>query len=397
MNDDDYGNLLLRPLDTGAPDGPSKIDVAKAMKDGLRVRRVRAWSSAAAVAGVAVAITGGVLVLRPPAPQTPPALPADPALPTACTPSMLPMGDAKSASVNAGDPSGTYLVGTSEPVDGGDHDVLVWRNGKLVAAVPQKSPKVAMEDINASGIAVGSTVAGNTEPYALHDGEITRMKGTGNPVAINDAGVVAGDTEGARSGSVPQRWSSWDAEPELMVLPDGMTEGQAFDITEDGTILTALGSRAASALYLWHADGSIERIAPPKAAPGKEAEVRAIAIHFGWVYAEVASSVRGSAGFGAAVSALHRYEPGSRTWQKLNDDRYVVQVPAVQRRGGGFIQDAPVVYVGDQILRLPKLEKYEDDSFGVTFISEDARVVAGSNMSGIAAERPVVPIIWRCD
>ncbi|MEU4693164.1 hypothetical protein [Actinoplanes sp. NPDC023714] len=390
MNEEEYGNLLLRPLDTGGPDGPSKVDVGRAMRDGLRVRRVRAWSSAAVAAGVAVVITGGVLVLRPQAEEMTPALPADPTLPRACTAAALPTGRATSASVEAGDPGGTYLVGSSEPVDGGDHDVLVWRNGELVATVAQRSPKVSMQDINASGVAVGATVAGNTIPFAYHDGEITRMKGVGNAVAINDAGVVAGDTEGAPDAARPQRWSSWDAEPEPMPLPAGMAGGEAYDITEDGTILVGLWGKQDSGPYLWHADGSLERILPPVADPdpGKGSGVGPIAIHFGWIYAERTRD--------DARSALYRYEPGSRTWQKLSDDRYAVQVPAVQRRGGGFIQDDPAVYVGDRVLKLPKLKRYDDDSFGVTFISENARVAAGSNLSGDAAGRPVVPVIWRC-
>ena len=55
MNDEEYGVRLLRPLDTDAPDGPSRINVAKAMGDGLRARRVRTWSTALAVtAGIGV-------------------------------------------------------------------------------------------------------------------------------------------------------------------------------------------------------------------------------------------------------------------------------------------------------------------------------------------------------
>jgi hypothetical protein len=397
-NDDDYGTLLLRPLDNGTPAGSNRIDVTKAMRNGRRVRRVRTWSTGAAVtAGVAVAVTGGVLVLRPPVAALPPVLPADPGLATSCTAAALPIGDEKSASVDAGDPSGTYLVGSSEPVHGGDQDVMVWRDGKLIANVPQRNPQVGMLDINASGIAVGSTTAGNSEPYAYHDGKVSRMKGTGTPVAISDAGVVAGDSE---SGSewVPQRWSTWDAEPEKMRLPAGMTNGQAFDMTEDGSILTTLMGDTGGGMYLWHADNSVEKIEPPKAGPKEKAEIRPIAIHFGWIYANVQMSAGNSSnGMPAPVGGnIYRYEPSSKTWQKLASERDAAQIPAVQRRGGNFIADKPSVYVGKEILKLPVLKKYQDDAFGVTVISENGRIAAGSNMSGVAAERPVVPVIWRC-
>jgi hypothetical protein len=395
MNDDDYGNLLLRPLDTGAPAGPGRIDVARAMRNGRRSRRVRAWSAGSALtAGLAAAVTGGVLALQPPAAEWAPALPVDPALPSSCTASALPMGAAKSAGVEAGDPSGTYLVGASEPVYGGDNDVLVWKDGKLVAAVAQRNPQVGMLDINVSGVAVGSTLAGRLKPYAFHDGEVSRMKGTGSAIAINDAGVIAGDTETAEA-AVPQRWSSWDAEPVMMPLPAGMTTGQAFDLTEDGTILTSLSDGTHDGTYLWHADDTVERIEPPEVAPNVRAGIRPVAIHFGWIYAEVTGQVAGSSGPGAQ-STLYRYEPESRTWQRLSPDPWSVQVPAVQRRGGGFIADKPRTYVGDRVLELPTLTRYEDDAFQVRAISSNGRLAAGSNLSGVAADRPVVPLIWRC-
>ncbi|MBB2945330.1 hypothetical protein FB565_005063 [Actinoplanes lutulentus] len=400
VDDEDCGALLLRPLGHGTPDGVARVDVAKAMRDGLRARRARAWSTAVAVtAGVAVVVTGGLLVLRPQNQALPPVLPADPSVPASCTASALPAGDAKSAEVNAGDPSGRYLVGASEPVEGGDHNVLVWRDGKLVADVAYQGPRVSMTDINASGVAVGATTGGVTLPYAYESGRVTRMKGAGNAVAINDAGIVAGDTEPVIKDPQPQRWASWDAEPELMPMPAGMTAGQAFDITEDGTILTSLWSRNVGGIYLWHADGTVEKVEPPKAAPGHEVFAGPLAFHFGWLYAEVRTpSLNSSESTPEArtVGSNYRYDPASRTWQDLGTKSYSVQVPAVQRRGGGFLQNKPTVYVGKKVLTLPPLAKYDDDAFKVAFISADARVVAGSNLSGVAAERPVLPIIWRC-
>ncbi|WP_229073988.1 hypothetical protein [Actinoplanes sp. DH11] len=397
MNDEEYGALLLRPLDSGTPDGPSAVDVRKAMRDGLRVRRVRTWSAAATVtAGVAAVVTGGVLALAPPRTpdRLPPVLPADPGVPAACTPAALPTGAAGSAGVTGGDPTGVYLVGTTEPVAGGAHGVLVWRDGKLVEEIASTSPKVSMTDINTSGTAVGATVEGTTTPFALHDGAVKRMKGTGSAVAINEAGTIAGETE-SRSGRLPQRWASWDAEPQMMPMPDGMTGGQAYDITEDGTVLTSVGDGTRNRAYLWHADGSVEPIDPPDLGPDQEF-VQPLAFRFGWVYAQVNTPAVSRTGPGGLGQSIYRYEPGSRTWQQLTTESYAVQVSGPHRMANMFMQDEPAVYVGKEVLRLPPLKLHDDDSFSVTVVSDNARVVAGANLSGIAAERPVHPVIWRC-
>ncbi|MBB2945323.1 hypothetical protein FB565_005056 [Actinoplanes lutulentus] len=395
MNDEDYGVLLLQPLKAGNPDGPTRIDVAKAMGDGLRARRLRTWSTAMAVtAGMAAIVTAGMLVLTPPRhndenlPQ--PVLPADVALPAACTVDTLPVGDATSAGVTGGDPSGTYLVGATEPVFEGDFDLLVWKDGKLVADVEYEGPRVEMKDINGVGEAVGSTNAGTIKPYAYRDGKVRPMKGVGTTIAINDAGMIAGDTEHVTEEPHPQRWSSWDAEPEAMPLPDGITGGAAYDITEDGTILTALftgsyTSRASTrGAYLWHADGEIEAIGAPEMDIEQPVNVQPIAFRYGWVYAVAGTD---------EIQSLFRYDPVSKVWQKINDEPYSAQLPA---GGPQALGPRPKVYIGKEMFELPTVEKYGDDSFMIESVSEDAQVIAGSNMSGVAADRPVVPIIWRC-
>ncbi|WP_433828300.1 hypothetical protein ACQP2E_02655 [Actinoplanes sp. CA-015351] len=390
MNDEDYGALLLRPLKTGTPDGPTRIDVAKAMGDGLRARRVRTWSTVTAVtAGLAAIVTGGVLVLMPaPAPDEElpqPVLPADVALPSSCTVDTLPAGDAKSAGVTGGDPTGTYLVGATEPVYNGDFDVLVWKNGKLVADVEYEGPRVEMTDINGIGDAVGRSNEGIPKPYAYQGGKVRPMKGIGTPIAINDAGVIAGGTEHAVDEPYPQRWSSWDAEPEPMPLPDGITSGYAFDITEDGTILTALDSVTKTrGAYLWHADGEIEAIAAPAMDIDQPVNVWPIAFRYGWVYAAAGTD---------AQQSLFRYDPISKFWQKINDEPYSAQLPAGGPQG---LFASPKVYIGKEMFALPTVEKYGDDYFMIESLSEDASVIAGSNISSVAADRPVDPMIWRC-
>ncbi|MEU8237994.1 hypothetical protein AB0C07_07115 [Actinoplanes missouriensis] len=399
MNEDEYGTLLLRPLDT-EPDATGRIDVAKAMRNGLRARRVRTWSTGAAVTtGLAVAVTSGILVLRPHPEALPPPLPADPGVPAACTAAELPLGTATSAAVNGGDPTGSVLVGETEPVAGGDGDVLVWRDGKLAEHVTYTGPRVSMGDINTAGIAVGATTEGTVMPYVLHDGTVTRLKGTGNAAAINEAGLIAGDAETNQGEGVPQRWASWTAEPEAMPMPPGYTAGTAWDVTEDGTIITSLYGGDLNGMFLWHRDGTVEAVRSPQPEKGdQKVYVEPRAYHYGWIYAEVRMLLEPSTRQSPAAlnPRMFRYDPSSRTWEKLLDEVTAAQIPGPHRKADWFIQGEPAVYVGKQVMALPRLEKYPDDSFGVAFISENARIAAGSNLSGIAAERPVQPIIWRC-
>ncbi|MEU7901316.1 hypothetical protein [Actinoplanes sp. NPDC049118] len=426
MNEEEYGRLLLRPLDA-EPDTPSRVDFAKAVRDGRRGRRWRVWSVGAGVTAVIAAATaGGVLAAGPtgdkampmPAPtpvpsssfqvdppltpSTPPvpsgyakppgpvmrpeptgssglALPRDPALPSSCTAEGLPTRKARSSDVTGGDPTGRYLVGRTEPVAGGEMDVLVWRDGDLIDRIKQSGAPATMSDINGSGLAVGGTDGYAPRPYFYRDGQVRRLPGGGRAVAVNEAGTIAGEYEFA-ARSRPQRWSSTTAEPELMPLIDGATDGEALDMNEDGTILVTLRSVVmADQTYLWFADGSIQKVSSPTADPAKRQWFEPRGFHYGWIYGEmVFSSPTGD----SSDRQVYRYEPASGTWQTVDDPTGTGQLP-----GFGFAHSQASIIIGRTAHVLPR----PSAKWGVVLnvVSEDGRIVAGVSDSQAT--------IWRCE
>jgi hypothetical protein len=401
MNDDEFGALLLRPL-AGEPAGPPRIDVAKAMRDGRRLRRRRWWTGGTAFAAVtATAVAGGVLAAATDPDKPRPDLPPDPILPAACVLEVLPLGAHKSVDVTGGDPSGTYLVGSSDPVYGKKHAVLVWRDGKLIADVPVPGDELTMSDINGSGIAVGSTNGVPFYPVIYRDGKVSKLRGgLGRAVAINDAGVIVGML-GKYGEEVPARWATPDAEPQPLPI-EGVQAGpfaqQVVDLAEDGTIAGSGGGGLSDGGYLWLPDGSRHGIKLPK-IPGA-AGFKPGAFRHGWLYGLVMLRVS-AASSGPAVMdgdgmTPYRYDPRTETWQKLPDPPYGVQIA-----GGANLSALadPKIYVGDQILSLPPYAPAVEngDAFDIHALSDDARIVGGSTLSGRAdPELDLRPLLWRC-
>ncbi|MFC7530504.1 hypothetical protein [Actinoplanes sp. GCM10030250] len=390
MRDEELGRLLLRPLDT-EPAEPSRIDVSAAMRDGRRGRWWRNWMAAAGVTAViATATTGGVLAFGGSDPAPLPPLPPDPNVPSACTFEVLPMGEETSAEVRAADPSGTYVVGQGDPFYEGKNNLMMWRDGDLIAHVRQTGKPVLMSDVNGSGVAVGSTDGWPTVPYVYRDEKISRLRGTGQAIAVNDAGMIAGTEETSRR-YVPQRWASPDAEPEIMKMPAGITNGRVWDMAEDGTILVSVsGSMTTSEEpYLWYADGRVERIPPP---PGTtDQSFGMTAFHHGWIYGY--SSGSASSGVSGPYTFVHRYDPVSQTWETVDAGVLPAQVPGA----GGPLTGEVSVIVGREIVTLPTERRTDDDGFLVESISGDARIMTGTVLSLSASDIPARPILWRCE
>ncbi len=379
MNDDEYGALLLRPL-RGEPAGPSRIDPARAMREGRRRRRGWFAGGAAFAAVTATAVAGGVLATAGGPDEPPIPLPPDPAMPAACTVERLPMGGYGMAEVRGGDPSGRYLVGSSDPVAGRKQAVLVWRDGKLIDDVMMPGTSVVMADINRSGVAVGTTVEGVSIPYVYRAGKISKLRGgSGEAIAVNDAGVIAGSLmKGGRV--VPVRWATADAEPEP--LPAGFD--RISDLAEDGTI----AGRTEGGAALWLPDGSLRQIESPGSAG-----FTPVVFRHGWLYGMMAGSSSGP-----AQPNPYRYDPRSGTWQRLGTGSFTVQLagPGTME---SFASAVPEVFVGGRTLKLPPYQPAVayGDAFIVESISDDFRTIGGSSVSGFAdPERPIQPLLWRC-
>jgi hypothetical protein len=383
MNDDEYGALLLRPLITEPP-ATTRIDVAEAMRSGRRHRRARSWFTLSGLAALTAATaTGGVLALTGTNPTPKPDLPPDPAIPAACIVSRLPTGGAASAAVTGGDPTGTYLVGTTNPDAGKERAVLVWRDGELVASVPQTGKYPVMSDINSSGVAVGSTPEMTYLPYVYRDGKVSRLKGIGTAAVINNAGTIAGTRYDGRT-AIPVRWAGPDAEPELVRLPAGTDSGEAVGITEDGTIAVTVtsGGSFLEQTWLWLPDGTLKPIEAPRNTRFSAAYYR-----FGWLYGGLAEPVQGGTasprpGMGEGFQThAYRYHVDTGTWQKMPDGLASLSA-----------------FIGKKIFTFPEpAPKAAEDAFLLDYVSEDARTAGGHSFSTMAnPDHPSAALMWRC-
>lgn len=419
MNDDEYGRRLLRPLATEPPT-PTRIDTVEAMRLGRRARRTRFWSRISGLTAVtAAAATGSALALTGSTGHPKPHLPPDPTIPSACTAVQLPTGGTAVATVTGGDPSGTYLVGTTNPNTEKQRTVLVWRDGKLVASVPRTGRTPVMSDINASGVAVGSTSESPFVPYIYRDNQISRLPGTGMAQAINDAGMIAGTRQLSASKEIPVRWAGPDAQPEVMKLPDGALGGKAVDITADGTVVVRLSTRTyLEKTYLWLPDGTVRPIGAPPAGKGQTTRFWAVYSRFGWLYGDMAafesprsfpsgqpdlpagspSYPTGSAqptdpdqphGAYAYNTTPYRYNVASGVWQKLPKG----EAPQMEM---SFI--TLQAYIGRQLFTFPApAGSRADDGFQITFVSDDGRTAGGGSLSQRAdPNHRDAPFLWHC-
>jgi hypothetical protein len=387
MNDDDYGALLLRPLITEPP-ATTRVDVAEAMRTGRRHRRARSWFTFSGLTALTAATaTGGVLALTGTDPTPKPDLPPDPVPPAACTAVRLPTGGAASAAVTGGDPTGAYLVGTTNPDAGKERAVLVWRDGRLTASVPLSGKLPVMSDINSSGVAVGSSPEMTYLPYVYRDGKVSRLKGIGMASVINNAGTIAGTRYDGKT-AIPVRWAGPDAEPELMRLPAGTDSGKAVDITEDGTIAVTLssGGPLVEHTYLWLPDGTVRQIEPPPTGKGAANRFSASHYRFGWLYGGVVEPAQH--GTAPAVPEMggfevhaYRYHVDTETWQKMPD-------------GLGPLS----AFIGRKIFTYPEpAAKSPEDAFLLGYVSEDARTAGGHSFSNRAnPDHPAAALMWRC-
>jgi hypothetical protein len=407
MNDDEFGALLLRPL-AGEPAGTPRIDVARAIRDGRRMRRRRWWSGGTAlIAAITATVVGGSLLLSPAQQDDKhvlPDLPPDPPVPTACTASLLPMGGNRAVQVTAADPSGRWQAGTTDPNSywPDKRKLLVWHDRRLVTMTSGAELGIALSDLNSAGVGVGRRDGQKDTPYLYRGGELTTLKGgDANAIAINDAGMIAGEV-GAFNHERPARWASPEAGPERLPLPPGAGFTRVQDITPDGTVVGEVDDEA----YVWPAGGGYRKLEPPPPpsdttkgaepiAPGLSPDrplIRPMGFSFGWLYATVT--------YGAGRPAfLYRLDLASGTWQPVGKHDRSAQLTAAGL-SDNWAQEDPAVWVGRRKLELPKYDpalRNRLDAFAIRGVSDDVHVVSGTAFSSVAdLAKPLQPIIWEC-
>jgi hypothetical protein len=411
VNDDEYGSRLLNPL-RGEPAGPPAIDVVRAMREGRRMRSRRWWAGGSALAALlAAGLTGGLLVAnREPEPS--------PIRPAACTAAALPIGKHRDVEVTGADPSGAWIVGTTAYKEGGPtpNSILVWHNGELVTDVKptelrKGSDGVRMADINASGIAVGANTDGYPDPYVIEGGKIRKLAGgLGEADAINDAGVIVGKA-GPPNQERPVRWTSPDADPVPLPLPDDprSVRSRVTDITPDGTVIGTINWKA----YLWRPDGAHGYLETPAVEGRRVNGFTPMVQREGWLYGALHTAAPDSKTPSRPPNGraeVYRYELSTGAWQKVTDDWKQAQLAGAGPEGENPLQAEPKIYVGQSVLELPPLappaplpaSAPSDLSPGgsrVDFLSDDARVAAGTATdfrNGKLSDRRSVPVIWRC-
>src|SRR6266508_2723411 len=105
MSDEEYGAVVLRPL-AGEPRAPSMVDIARALADGRRRRRVRKIKVYCASTAAAVLVLAGGAALVAPRPDARPPLVAEssPAVPQPSPPTQ-PSAPAPTAQPSASHPA----------------------------------------------------------------------------------------------------------------------------------------------------------------------------------------------------------------------------------------------------------------------------------------------------
>ncbi|MBL7258761.1 hypothetical protein [Paractinoplanes lichenicola] len=394
MTEDDRAVRILRTL-PDEPPAPSTVDVTRTMAEGRRRRRVRRWSGGVALAAVtAVAAGGGTMAVaalqEEPVPTPTTSTVAVAPTPKNCRVTLLPSRGISKALVTAGDPSGRYLAGRVYPEQGHAQTVL-WKDGKLLPTVSMPGADASWDDINSSGLAVGSSFDGDQQQAFTSFQGVTRLPG-GRSVAaaVNDAGVVVGMLGDPFADGVPVRWASPKAAAEKLPLPAGYTRGDARMIDEDGTIAGRISrGKGLGTGYLWLPDGT-GRLIPP---PGDNDFFWPESISDGVVYGRAG---RESANASSREFASYAYGVATGTYKKLPAD---LDPPALGAANGWVlgvrgITDT-VIVAGDTVVKLPRYKGMKE--YVVSAFSADGTVAAGyttdtDKIEGVANR----PVRWNC-
>lgn len=284
--------------------------VADVRQGALRRRRRNRILGGAAVAVGAVLVTSAIAagglrsVAGPensvgtggpsPSPSTAPPVPVN------CRVEKLPVpaGHPRSM-VTGGDPSGRFLVGRAYASTGytDRHPLLIW-DGDRMTTVDMPGSDESFNDVNGSGVAVGSSfgTGDRTSAYVYRDGRLDALRppagGAGASVAataVGEDGTIAGSA-GDVGQYRPLVWRDTGAPAQPLPLPDGLPSGKASDVDTDGTVLgtvSDLGSPGHEPVdrgYVWKPDGT-GRLLPLPQIDGRPAQSLWVStIHQGIVF-----------------------------------------------------------------------------------------------------------------
>ncbi|HKE66447.1 MAG TPA: hypothetical protein VKB59_17585 [Micromonosporaceae bacterium] len=416
--DEDTVGQLVRRLDE-EPRSASRVDVARAMNDGRRLRRVHRVAlpaaAAAAVAAIAIAVpfalggatgTGAptaagktptktatavsppvsapsptaIPTYRPTAP--PPSRAGAPPVPASCSGRFLPLPQGVSAAIiTDGDSTGRYLVGYAT---GRSHSYqpILWTDGTptlLDADASYGSPVVNSHgEVAGSGLSVtGTTVEWVAWTYG--DGTVTRLLhgDTSYMVAgINDNGDVL-------ALPMPQFEDGTQDPPFVPLAPvvlngdnvrhlDSVPDADATDfqgsIDNDGTVVG--GANQSGNAYVWDPQGHISQLAGPSAYS------YASSIRNGFV---LGGSGRDNPDLPGLFLAA-RWDLGTGKAKSFHD--VTLSAAATITSSGWFAGNndkGPVAVFGDTVRQLPRVPGAVDwtqFAFAAT-MSDDGHIIGG--------------------
>jgi hypothetical protein len=287
--------------------------------------------------------------------------------------------------VFAMDPSGRHIVGrTRGGGDPSDLDLVVWTDGRPRRVdLPGDSYQIP-EDVNAAGIAVGTTTFGTLggpmehRAWQYRDGAATTLPLT-EAFGVSDDGVVDGTHERR-----PALWSPGAAAP----TPLATSTGDAYDITPDGrTIVGMTGTGSSLRPYVWSADGTPRELPLPTIDGRPALGAGASSVTGDWVtgFATTWQSDRGLP-----------VRWNLRTGEVTAFPRYDLGGAAVS--DGGVLsakEDRHAVLLGGpRTLTLRRLDDGTAAPDTAEAISPDGRRIAGNAAS--AGAGGTAPVLWRC-
>ncbi|GIJ44469.1 hypothetical protein Val02_13550 [Virgisporangium aliadipatigenens] len=407
--EDEYGQLLLRPLDTEPPP-VSTVSIAKALADGRklrRLRRIKMYCAGTATAVALVAAAGLVIAPHAPgrersaapgglsvsgdasgtgsdAPGPVAAVPTSGPLPSSCT--VLPLeipGGYTTGEVLGADPTGRYAVGTAGATD---PEVIFWDNGKGIrATVPGQDPE--LRDVNRNGVAVGtSRDDGGYHAWIYRDGRATELAGPNNATAdnIGAGGAIIGHVYEANR-YYPVFWQSPQEKARPLALPAGATNAVVRDVDDNGRMVGHVETKP----WLWEPSGFGHELPLPKGVQS----VSEMWIRGDWVSANDADS-----GLGIR-------------WNLSTDEVITTEINSTRRRNSarpinaqGWMvandrEGRPFLTAPDQSpFRLPLLSSEAPSTseylnYAVELSDEGRTVYGNSYDKGLKAKAAVV---WRC-
>ncbi|MEV4814039.1 hypothetical protein [Micromonospora avicenniae] len=407
---------LLRRLDD-EPTRPPRVDLAGAIREARRRRRIRRATAAGAaalgvlaVAVLPVALPGGDQTAPAPAASPNPTkpVPSGPWL-GQCTATQLPVpgGDPR-GEVTGGDPDGRWLVGRGHPQGRPiDFRLLIW-DGDQVREVEMPGSSQELLDVNRAGLAVGWSMGGQdgSSAWVVRDGKVMSLPGviSGGAMAVNDTGRIVGwrSVRGPGEPGVTQTpvvWDSYRSEAVDLPLPEPSWEGEAIGIDEDGTILARMSEGplggAAIRAVVWRPGAARPEVLPLPQVPGGVAfQFVPLSLSAGWVTG-IADRYNQP---GVPRSGTNRYPVRINL---LTGEADVLKGGLFNSTGNGrgwvagwLAGDVPGLLTDTKSVKLPVPDGWRGEARGgVRSFSDDGRVLGGRLQFDEKGGRPMR---WTC-